>query len=252
MNRSSDAHRDWKPPAELAYARPRPVSLKFGGIAVIVLMVGLLVGSVVAGVLLSRSISERTQYDAKLQLAGVESDAVITGVELISGKSRRYRIAYTYDYGGRRYSARVTTSSRRAGELQAGAPIKVRFLPSDPEHSFAVDWESGPKPAWLIVLLPAGLIVPAIVLFFVMKRQRRLLEEGQPARAIVTGHTRTQHGKVVHYEYSVSGGGPVKGKSGPMHRTPEVDSVITVLYDPDNPRKSVAYPLSLYKIDTNR
>jgi hypothetical protein len=245
-------HKDWKPPAELAYARPRPVSMKGGGVAVVVLIVGLLVGSVVAGIFLSRSIRQRTEYDAKLATIGVEANATVTDVQRLSGKGRRYRIAYSYSFGGRQYSARVTTSSRRASGLQEGAPLKVRFLPSDPERSFAVDWQSGPKPAWLILAVPAGLILPVIVLFFMMKRQRWLLEEGVPARAVVTAHTRTQHGKLVHYEYAVSGGGPMKGKTGLMSRSPEIGSVMTVLYDPDNPKKSVGYPMSLYKIDPNR
>jgi hypothetical protein len=85
-----------------------------------------------------------------------------------------------------------------------------------------------------------------------VRRQRHLLEDGRPAPAVVTRLRtwRTQHGtrNIVYYQFALPDGAPCKGRSNVEGRSIPKDTVICILYDPDNPRRSAPYPLCTVKL----
>jgi hypothetical protein len=123
----------------------------------------------------------------------------------------------------------------------------VRYLPSDPAVNHPRGWQEKPMPVWIPYLVAAGLAVAGWLAMRGILSQKRLLAEGRPAPALVTRHTRTQHGKTMHYEFVLLSGAIAKGRSGPARKPPAVGSTICVLYDPENPRRNAPYPLSLVK-----
>ena len=60
----------------------------------------------------------------------------------------------------------------------------------------------------------------------------------------------TQHGayNVVYYQFALPEGGVCQGRCNVGGKVMPKDSVICILYDPENPRRSAPYPLSLVKL----
>ena len=253
MERGAEAWRGWKAPKELLWSPPRPVSLTAGGVALTVLMVLLAAGAVAAGVLLGGVAARESEERRRFRAEGIETDAVVTSQTRIRGENKRYRVEYAFEHQGRSYTGRITGSARRTAALTPGARLNVRFLPSEPAIHQAVGWERKPVAAVLVVLAPAGSLAIAGLIAIALRRQRRLLEEGRAAPAVVTGFSSAgQHGKVIKYEFPLLSGARRQGKSGPSHRVPPIGTVMCVLYDPDRPQKSAPYPLQLVKINQQR
>jgi hypothetical protein len=86
--------------------------------------------------------------------------------------------------------------------------------------------------------------------------------EGRPAPAIVTKYSRVyrrmriaaqgpvgmSHKNRFFYDFPLLSGAIAQGKSDPQKRTPEIGSVICVLYDPNNPKRNMPYPAGLVKL----
>jgi hypothetical protein len=96
-------------------------------------------------------------------------------------------------------------------------------------------------------LIFGELVVVALVLAMLLRKQMRLLTEGRPAPGVVTGCRRTKDGIVLRYEFQLPDGATAKGR-GHSRRPPAIGSQICVLYDPENPRRNAPYPLGLVKL----
>jgi hypothetical protein len=79
-----------------------------------------------------------------------------------------------------------------------------------------------------------------------LRSQQRLLRDGRAAPAVVTRHHKynTGHGtrRSMTYEFAIVGGGVATGKASTSRKPPAIGSIITVVYDPDRPRRSRPYP----------
>jgi hypothetical protein len=144
----------------------------------------------------------------------------------------------------------VSPERRRA--LQVGSPIDVRYLPSRPTvNDLGGRPRSGmPMPVPFVVASILGAL--GVLCLFLVHRQRRLLTEGRVASAVVTGHEKhsSSHGgthRSITYEFPLLSGAVASGKSGASKKPPTLGSVITVVYDPDQPTRSAVYPFSLVK-----
>ena len=239
----------WKAPPELAWALPRPVQLKAGGIAMWSMVVVFTLGSVGLGAYLSSLAKRQTEAVEGLKAAGVEADATVISVNKIRGNNQRSRVEYRFSYRGRDYTNSFTSESRRARSLESGNHIPVRFLPSNPRAAHAIGWERGPMSPWLAIAVACSLLIPAAAFAYRLRWERRLLEEGTPTSAMVVAHSRTQHGVVVQYEYALPSGGMKTARSGPMRRAPDIGDQICILYDPENPRRSTPYPMQFYRVE---
>lgn len=242
-----ELQRSWTPPDGLDRSRPRPVRLNGAGKALLSVAVALLVGSPVAGVALQLTVSREAQTQRLLQEQGANTEGRITRLWRSRDEDKQPWVAYGFTVQGRVYERRAKVPLRIWRNLQVGSDLPIRYLPSDPALSHPRDWQEKPMPVWIPGLVAAGQALAGGLIMRRILSQRRLLAEGRPAPALVTRHTHTQHGKIIHYEFPLLSGAIAQGRSGPAKKPPMPGSIICVLYDPENPRRNAPYPLPLVK-----
>jgi hypothetical protein len=178
--------------------------------------------------------------------SGQDTAGQVAGrVATTSGDDRRYWIDYQYRAGGQVYAGRVEVGRRGWQELDKGARITVRYLPSDPARHIVLGRARSLMPLWLPFLVAGGLALVAWLITLPLVSQRTLLAEGRAAPAIITRHEKTQHGTVVHFVFQLLSGTTAEGKTGPRTKPPALESTLCVLYLPDRKHRYGVYPLSL-------
>jgi len=192
--------------------------------------------------------TENESRARRLMAEGRDTEAAVTGLS-----SRGVYYHYTLD--GRNYDAYAAIASEHSHKLQVGSSLTVRYLPSDPAHAYP---SRNPRSraedqliVWLMPCLLLGfpLTFATLQLSFVWP-QHRLLAGGHASRAVVT-RCRVSQGRsagyVLYYEFPVPDSGLCQGKgsSGPPLAE---GSVVTVLYDPNNPRRNAPYPMDTVRL----
>ena len=238
---------NWTPPDGLGYSSLRPVSLTGGGIALLVVAAMMLLGAVAAAIGLGTTARRQAKDHRLLQEQGVNTDAQITRVWRGGDKNQQHLVSYRFTVQEREYVARKGVPPRIWQDLRAGSSLPVRFLPSNPKVNHPTGWDDTPMRPWVAYLVSGELVAIALVLTILLRKQMRLLTEGRPAPGIVTGHRRTRGGTVIRYEFQLMNGATAKGR-GQSRRPPAVGAPVCVLYDPENPRRSAPYPLTLVKL----
>jgi hypothetical protein len=245
-DRVVNAQAAWTAPDGLANAS-LPRAVKFTGIAWFVFAVAVLfvVGSGVAGWFISRNAERDRETAELLQREGIAVQGSITRKWRGGGRSNSHNVAYTYTApdGVHSASAQVTTSFyNRVGP---GAPARVIYAPSNPGvHQI----ESGiPTPAWLkyTVFFPLAVF---LVIPFIVWRQRSLLEYGTPAGAVVERVAPMKGGWMITYQFLGASGDTVKGRCS-VSVKPNAGDTITVVYDPERPKRSARYPLKYVTLE---
>jgi hypothetical protein len=237
------------PPA-LETSRPRDVALTTGGRTLVVLAVLLFMAA--SGVGVGMYNVARRQADDRRAI--VEEGVTTTGVvtRLRSDGDDRRRVGYEFAVNGRVVRGERQVSAERRKTLQVGSPIDVQYLPSDPTvNNLGGRPRSGIPIALPFVLAPA-IAALGVVCLVQVHRQRRLLSEGRVASAMVTGHAKhnSSHGgthRAITFTFPLLSGATASGKSGASSKPPALGSVITVVYDPDQPGRNAVYPFSLVK-----
>ena len=236
--------------AELTHSRPRDVALTGGGRALVVFAVLLFVAAIVAGAGMYNAARRHAEERRAIVEEGVTTTGVVT--RLRSDGDDRRRVGYEFAVNGRVVRGEREVSTERRQTLVTGSPIDVRYLPSDPTvHDLGGRPRSGVPIALPFVFAPAIAAFGVLCLVRV-HRQRRLLSEGRVASATVTGHA-TNHGshgtkhRSITFTFPLLSGAMASGRSGASSKTPALGSVITVVYDPDQPRRHAVYPFSLVK-----
>lgn len=179
--------------------------------------------------------------------------------------TKGWYVKYTYTVDGREYATEVSVSKERFAEINEGDAITVRALESSPE--------SGPWPRvpghwpitelggkWIITLFWNGIMSVFLWNMYVRPwRIRRLVRWGWPTEGIIrdvqmkTGKGSTSYR--INYEYASC---PVDGSDGQLFSGKMTSTVkdasyaqtghlITVLYDPNKPTRSVVYRYSDYR-----
>jgi hypothetical protein len=102
-----------------------------------------------------------------------------------------------------------------------------------------------------VALTSAG--AAGLGLLLTIRRQRRLLSDGQASIARITSSTTKKRGthstQTLHsgaYEFQLRRGGVRTGRFQ-MHEPAPIGGEFVVLYDPDQPERSVKYPLPLVR-----
>ena len=241
------------PPVELTGSRPRNVQLTAGGRVVSGLAFVLIAGAVVVAILLSRVSAEQREEREAFFRDSVPATAQVTRLWRESGgESKKNWISYSFMAQGHPTEASSRVGSSRWKALQVGSHVEVRYLPSDPQGALLAGAAPKAIPA-AIPFLVAGLMVAASLLMLRgVNCQRRLLAEGRPAPATITGVVKhhTGHGgthRQIKYTFPLLSGATAKGKSEAPKKQPTVGSVIWVVYDPDRPRRNRRYPFPLVK-----
>ncbi len=239
-------------PDELLRSSPRPVVLRAGGKAVVVIAVLLAAGAVAAVVLLYNAAARDAHLRQQMMDESVHTQAQVIHLGRTRGKDPQRIIRYQYASDGRVYQCTVRVGLRQLRELQVGSPLMVAYLASRPEVSWIPGYEPHGTP-WLVVpLIPAGLLFPAGMLAYSLRRQSALLAEGRPALARVLKSTRLggkrgSHNRV-EMEFKLLSGAIRTGRLD-MRRSPATGSNIVILYDPEQPKRLMSYPSPLVRLD---
>jgi len=104
---------------------------------------------------------------------------------------------------------------------------------------------------WVPFVVSAALILLSVLCRLLVNRERRLAGEGRVSPAVVTGHFKrhSSHGgthRYITYEYRLLSGAVMRGQM-PVEKPPAVGSVICVLYDPNEPRRTSRCPMRLVR-----
>jgi hypothetical protein len=213
----------------------------------------LIAGAVILGVFLYTFGQRERARAMALAREGVTAGARVVRIGTTTEKDRREFVIYQYTVAGRTYQGRTTLSRRDEKTFEAGLSTTVRYLPGEPERSWLAGYGPAGPPAWVALVAPLSLLAPALGLAFMVRKQRGLLAEGSPAQGRVISykkfHTQHSSGYHVYYEFQVLSGATQKIRLDTSKKPPTPGTAVTILYDPDVPKRAAKYPLSLVRVD---
>lgn len=236
-------------PRELERSAPRDVRLTGNGVALVVLAAVLAIAAAVAGVGFYAEAQRQWNAAREMDRRGVPAPAIVDRLWRKSDDGKPAFASFHFDANGVRVNGQSRMELETWRELRVGGPLRVRYLPDDPGRWVADGARRSRMPFWVSYLAASTLALAAIVCGLVVHNQRALLRDGRAARAIVTavrkhhaghGATHTQ----ISYEFSLFGGGQETGKAS-VSKPPAVGAAVTIVYDPDRPKRSRPYPFSL-------
>jgi len=237
----------WNPPPELNRAKPRPVTLTGGGVALTVFSIVMALGGIGVGIGLRIDGQHREAELRLMDEQGRDAQAVVTRLWQTGGKSSQNMAAYRFTADGREFRNEASLALSHWESLRVDSPVAIRYLPSDPARNFPVSDPPMPAPLWAAILIVAEFVSLAALFQYLTRRERRLLEEGLPAPAVVTRNRKApRRGNSISYEFLVPGVGRCKGRCNRQHVSE--GTVICILYNAENPRRNVPYPLRLVKL----
>jgi len=204
-----------------------------------------LAAGIALGYLIRNRSIEQSHTRQILQEQGMETDATVTRLWHSGGKSKTPRVGYQFQTDGKVIRGDAPISRKLWESLSEGARVRVRYLPADPGLNRPAEAPLRPPPIWLSWAVPvvAGLI--SLLMGYLLRRQRRLLEEGHVAVGAVTKVSTIKSGKIIQYEFVLPGGSRESGKGGARPGAEEWGSEVTVIYDPENPKRNSPYPFEL-------
>jgi hypothetical protein len=248
-----DLTQGWQPPPELQRSRPRPVRFTATGRILAIVAALLAAGGIGLGAFLTGQREREMARDRQLDEATGHAQARILRLWRSGDKNRRCRATYQFEAGGARVTRNATVPCSAWRSLKEGEQRLVVFVEAEPQISRLEGIErSGTIPA-LVPFVPAVLLpLFSALLWWDLRRQRRLLEDGRPAPAVVTKlGMRTDKGRKVYYEFLTYAGSAAKGSYGPVHKSRQmtVGDRLTVIYDSDSPGFNKRYPLQTVTLD---
>lgn len=244
--------RHWNPPDHLDQSRPRLTCLTAQGRGALVIALLLFLGSPVVGILLGLKAVKEAEGAVVLQAEGLVTDAQVLRLWRSGDKSRETWV--TYRFGNADFSQveekRLPLSLWRS--LRVGANLAIRYVPTQPEINCPLQMQLEVLPAGIPFLVSGLMLAGGMLPLFFIYREKKFLEQGRVAPALVTSHDqpqRSSHGQMqgqkYHYEFPLLSGAIKRGSSGPVKKPPGIGSLLPVLYDPENPCRNRPYPLTL-------
>jgi hypothetical protein len=254
MARSTHESREHMMPVDLLRSAPRPVGLTPAGVTAVLFAAALLAGAVGAAAALYAVVRRDAERTRLFLTEGRTATATVTRVREGRGKRAQLTVHYRYVAAGHEHAG--TAKLRRRDPLTAGVrnseSISVRYLPSAPEQSWPAGHEPRGLPFWVPAAVAIALAAGSVPIAIVLRRQRHLLENGRAALARVTGTKKVQHSHTgdwrIDYEWTLLSGARARGRYDTTKRPPDAGSALPILYDPDQPRHSVRYPLRLVRL----
>jgi len=238
-------------PPELAGDVPRDVRLTIGGLVVASLAVAAAVGALVAGIVMTLVYLRASDRRQLRERDGVEANAAVVQVVERRGDGPRRVVTYRYDVDGRSYAGRTALRNSDRRVLTPGAPIRIGFIPAQPDRSWMIGYEPSGFPLWVIPLTVFSLVVVAAALVWTVRRQWILLSEGRPARARVTALKKVSSDKGkryrVTYEFQTLSGARQQSRCDIGKTPPAIGAIIPIVYHRDSPGWSATYPLQLVR-----
>ena len=252
MRGSTESRRTFSLPPELTRSAPRDVALTTGGRALIVVAWLLAAGALAAGIALHLEAQRQSDAAVDFDRRAVPATAVVDRLWRKSGDDQPAFAAFHFDAGGVRIEgqSRMQLSAWRG--LRPGSTVAVRYLPDNPRGFVLAGARRNRLPFAVAYIVSSALAALALLCAAAVHRQRRLLSEGRSAPAVVTAVRKHQgsHGshREIVYEFPVLAGTMATGKAA-ASKTSEVGNRISVVYDPERPKRNRPYPFSLVTLD---
>jgi hypothetical protein len=250
MRGSTESRRTFSLPPELARSAPRDVALTTGGRALIVLAWLLAAAALVAGVALHLESKRQSHTASDFDQRSVSTSAVVDRLWRKTGDGKPAFAAFHFDAGGTRIDGESRMQLSKWRELRTGSTLPVRYLPDNP-HRFSVTGgrRGGGLPLAVAYVAASILALFALLCAAAVRQQRTLLSEGRSVSAVVTAVRKSQgsHGtseRIIVYEFPVLAGTIATGKAAAA-KTQDVGTRLSVVYDPERPKRNRPYPFSL-------
>jgi hypothetical protein len=256
MSRSQELEairKRWTPPRELDSSTPREVQFSAGGKFLAGLGIALVLGALVGGPMIFReSLRQRANYRAILA-EGRETGAQVLRLWQKKGENKRNMVEYRFEFEGRSYRKEAGVPTALWKTLRVDDPIRVTFLPSNPETSHLQGRLPRPLPIWVAIAVTGFTLICAAGIALALTRSKELLADGRVAPGVITKvrKYRTEHGalaRTFYYEFPVLSGAVAKGKCSSDRKGLDVGSVVSVLYDPNQTGRCSMYPMQLVKV----
>ena len=235
---------------ELERSAPRDVGLTNGGRALTLLAWLLVAGALAAGVALHVEAERQSEAELDFDRRSVTANAVVDRLwRKNSEEDKPAHAAFHFDANGARIDGESRLPLRQWRRLSTGSTVPLRYLPDNPRRFALAGQRRGGMPFAVPYIISSILAALALVCFAAVQRQRRLLSEGRAARAVVTAvrKHKDSHGashREIVYEFRVLAGTTATGKAAAA-KTQDVGSRISVVYDPEQPKRNRPYPFSL-------
>lgn len=251
MMSPSGATADLRLPQELLGSVPRDVRLTGGGIAVASLAVAAAVGALLAGIVMTAIYVRAGAERQRRERDAITAEARVVQVQERRGDGPRRVVTYRYDVDGASYTGRTALRNRDRRLFRPGAPIRIGFVPAQPDSSWMIGYEPSIFPLGVMPLTVFALVAVAAALVWSVRRQWILLSEGRPARARVTALKRVSSDKGkryrVTYEFQTLSGARQQARCDIGKTPPAIGAIVPVVYHRDRPDWSATYPLQLVR-----
>jgi len=239
----TESQRNWSPPRELATSTPRQVELSGKGIGLTILATLLIGAGLVGGTMIAIVSGGQSRDIALVKREGQDAEARVIALLRNANQKKLPRLTYEFDWNGQIYARSTDIPVSEWEALRGRTTVAIRFLAADPSHNYLRDYDEAGLPMFLAPFIAVMFGGGGVVILFMIRRERFLLEEGRPALGIVIKHSFAQHGqKAMIYNFPGLDGAMVKGRSRPMRKPGAVGSSVCVLYDRERPRRNTAYP----------
>jgi len=246
----------WQEPAELGRYIPRPVELSIGGHVLQAIAVLLIAGALALGIGLQIGRERDAARKIALDRSGMTTEAEVIRTGRAGEDGRQRFVVYRYRVQGDIHRGRQTLRRKDEPQATVGSLVRVRYLPEEPARSWMLGYEPrGGVPLFVVFAGPLALAFGAGPLWFALRSQRNMLETGRVAGARVVGVRKVRHedstGYRVEYEFQVLSGAWRRIELPASRKPPDVGTVVPLLYNPDNDRRAVLYPLALVRVARN-
>jgi hypothetical protein len=247
---------------ELSQPPPRRVRLRDGFAIWVFRLIAAVPG--LLGLLFVGSAAKFTFEYIGHVLLGVETEGQVVAKGYVEGDpDRRPFVEFVYVVDGQMHSSRDRISGNRYESLDVGDRVPLR-VPARAPQSARIKTVGTPSET-LGVLIALGIAaVPAGIagaffwnLYYVPWVHRRLARQGTPTRGVIreieSGDGRGGRWFRIQYEFENRGDDPSRVQTGsttangPAAEALKVGDVVTVVYDPQRPRRSVLYALGHYQ-----
>ncbi|MBO0698013.1 MAG: DUF3592 domain-containing protein [Zavarzinella sp.] len=201
-----------------------------------------------------------------VMLAGVEVQGTVTRkTETQHRKGPYYSADYVFTVNNIQYSAQTVLDANEYASLQEGQAIRVRVWEAFPQNGHWPGLSGSPPYGSLGGLCFGALLWNGIVLFMVWKfyvhpwRQRQLVRYGVPTigvvREVKVSQEKSGPAYRIRYDFTPErsdlfddpSSGSVRVSPPKSAADVKAGDMLTVLYDPRRPRRSVLYRFGDYK-----
>jgi hypothetical protein len=242
-------NQSWQPPPELLGSLPRQFKWKSSGIISIVLAVAIFV----AGLLFFAGTWYAAHQDHLLNQEGQVGDAIVTRTWTEPAKQGfTYMVAYRFSIEGKSLNGEAELSQESWEGLRGGSHTPVRYVPGQPENNRLSLADQTTFSYFFPFMVFAFSTLMLVRVVYPLRKERRLLRHGQVAPALVIStpsRIRPRFGYVTTYEFQLPDGA-VRTGSTQQDRLDQRGDWITILYDPNHPRRSDIYPTRFARIQS--